>query len=162
MPNRGTLNWSGSNTTYSVPAGYYSGGTIDSRPSYTSGYNAGKTASATKYNITGTIPSQRFLMITMYTSNHFADKVDTNKPTVTLTNAQVESIKYRNGLIAKSGSSSIGGHYSLILAVCKGGVVGATTQVTVSINRGTSTTKKWNGTQMGTSGDLTLPIMISL
>ena len=40
MPNRGALNWSGSNTTYGVPAGYYSGGTIDSRPSYTNGYNA--------------------------------------------------------------------------------------------------------------------------
>ena len=25
MPNRGALNWSSSNTTYSVPAGYYSG-----------------------------------------------------------------------------------------------------------------------------------------
>ena len=65
MPNRGTLNWSGSNTTYSVPAGYYSGGTLDSRPSYnagvaaadarvntgsasyTSGYNAGHNAGIT-------------------------------------------------------------------------------------------------------------------
>lgn len=36
-----TLNWSGSNTTYAVPAGYYSGGTLDSRPSYTNGYNQG-------------------------------------------------------------------------------------------------------------------------
>ena len=44
MANRGNLNWSGSNTTYSVPAGYYSGGTLDSRPSYTNGYNAGVTA----------------------------------------------------------------------------------------------------------------------
>ena len=60
MPNRGTLNWSGSNTTYGVPAGYYSGGTIDSRPSYTNGYNAGVSAgtSATRnlksvtYNVT--------------------------------------------------------------------------------------------------------------
>ena len=41
MANRGNLNWSGSNTTYSVPAGYYSGGTLNSRPSYTNGYNAG-------------------------------------------------------------------------------------------------------------------------
>lgn len=44
MPNRGNLNWSGSNTTYSVPAGYYSGGTLDSRTSYNNGYNAGVTA----------------------------------------------------------------------------------------------------------------------
>ena len=65
--NRGALNWSGSNTTYGVPAGYYSGGTLDSRPSYnagvaaadarvnigsasyTSGYNAGVTAKTTQY-----------------------------------------------------------------------------------------------------------------
>lgn len=39
--NRGMLNWSGSNTTYTVPAGYYSGGTLDSRASYTAGYNTG-------------------------------------------------------------------------------------------------------------------------
>ena len=44
IANRGKLNWSGSNTTYSVPAGYYSGGTLDSRPSYTNGYNAGNSA----------------------------------------------------------------------------------------------------------------------
>ena len=44
MVNRGKLNWSGSNTTYSVPAGYYSGGTLDSRTSYNNGYNAGVTA----------------------------------------------------------------------------------------------------------------------
>ena len=44
MANRGNLNWSGSNTTYNVPAGYYSGGTLDSRPSYNAGYNAGYSA----------------------------------------------------------------------------------------------------------------------
>ncbi len=45
MPNRGNLNWSGNNTTYNVPAGYYGGGVLDSRPSYnlghTNGYNTG-------------------------------------------------------------------------------------------------------------------------
>ena len=41
--NRGTLNWSGSNTTYTVSAGYYAGGTLDSRPSYNNGYSAGRT-----------------------------------------------------------------------------------------------------------------------
>ena len=41
MPNRGNLNWSSSNTTYSVQPGYYSGGTLDSRTSYTNGYNSG-------------------------------------------------------------------------------------------------------------------------
>ena len=43
MANRGNLNWSGSNTTYSVPAGYYSGGTLDSRTSYNNGRNQGRT-----------------------------------------------------------------------------------------------------------------------
>jgi len=57
MPNRGALNWSGSNTTYSVPAGYYSGGTLDSRPSYNAGVaaadnrpNANSTNYKTGYN----------------------------------------------------------------------------------------------------------------
>ena len=48
--NRGTLNWSGSNTTYDVPAGYYSGGTLDSRPSYNNGYNAGVSAADNRVN----------------------------------------------------------------------------------------------------------------
>ena len=54
MANRGNLNWSGSNTTYSVPAGYYSGGTLDSRTSYNNGYNAGNSAGqiAKRNNIT--------------------------------------------------------------------------------------------------------------
>ncbi len=50
IKNRGTLNWSGSNTTYSVPAGYYNGGTLDSRPSYNNGYNAGVTAADNRAN----------------------------------------------------------------------------------------------------------------
>lgn len=37
MPNHGELNWSESNTTKTVAAGYYSGGTLDSRPSYNKG-----------------------------------------------------------------------------------------------------------------------------
>ena len=40
--NRGTLNWSGNNTTASVSAGYYTGGTLDSRPSYNSGRSQGQ------------------------------------------------------------------------------------------------------------------------
>lgn len=42
MENRGELNWSEINTTKSVDAGYYSDGTLDSRPSYTAGQNAVK------------------------------------------------------------------------------------------------------------------------
>lgn len=37
MKNRGALNWNESNTTKAVDAGYYSGGTLDSRPSYNKG-----------------------------------------------------------------------------------------------------------------------------
>lgn len=48
--NRGTLNWSASNTTFAVPAGYYLGGTLDSRPSYNNGYNAGVTAADNRAN----------------------------------------------------------------------------------------------------------------
>ncbi len=60
MANRGNLNWSGSNTTYNVPAGYYSGGTLDSRPSYNAGYNAGVNAGKSQVTIkqaTGTVTS---------------------------------------------------------------------------------------------------------
>ena len=42
MANRGALNWSGINTTKSVDAGYYSVGTLDSRPSYNSGRTQGQ------------------------------------------------------------------------------------------------------------------------
>ena len=42
MANRGNLNWKPSNgTTYTVPAGYYSGGTLDSTSAYNNGYNNG-------------------------------------------------------------------------------------------------------------------------
>ena len=51
IANRGILNWSGSNTTFAVPAGYYPGGTLDSRPSYNSGYNAGVTAADNRANV---------------------------------------------------------------------------------------------------------------
>ena len=45
MANRGNLNWSpSSSTTYTVPAGYYSGGTLNSSGSYNAGYSAGKSA----------------------------------------------------------------------------------------------------------------------
>ena len=42
VANRGNLNWSGSNTTYSVSAGYYTGGTLDSRTSYNNGRTQGQ------------------------------------------------------------------------------------------------------------------------
>ena len=48
--NRGTLNWSGSNTTYVLSSGYYTGGTLDSRPSYTNGYNTGVSAADNRVN----------------------------------------------------------------------------------------------------------------
>ena len=42
VANRGTLNWSGSNTTCTVSAGYYTGGTLDSRSSYNNGRTQGR------------------------------------------------------------------------------------------------------------------------
>ena len=48
--NRGALNWSGSNTTYILSSGYYTGGTLDSRPSYTNGYNTGVSAADNRVN----------------------------------------------------------------------------------------------------------------
>lgn len=42
MPNRGALNWNPVNSTsYTVPAGYYSGGTLNSSSAYSNGYNNG-------------------------------------------------------------------------------------------------------------------------
>ena len=42
MANRGDLNWKPSTgTTYTVPAGYYSGGTLNSTTAYNNGYNEG-------------------------------------------------------------------------------------------------------------------------
>ena len=43
MPNRGALNWNpNSSTSYSVPAGYYSGGTISTSNAYNAGYSKGQ------------------------------------------------------------------------------------------------------------------------
>lgn len=43
MPNRGNLNFNpNSSTSQSVPAGYYSGGTLSSANAYNAGFNAGK------------------------------------------------------------------------------------------------------------------------
>lgn len=45
MPNRGNLDFNpSSSTSQSVPAGYYSGGTLSSTNAYNAGYNAGKPA----------------------------------------------------------------------------------------------------------------------
>lgn len=69
MPNRGNLNWSGSNTTYSVPAGYYSGGTLDSRTSYNNGYNSGVAAYRMTYaNLRFSGKSKEFATVGTYTA----------------------------------------------------------------------------------------------
>ena len=65
MANKGNLNWSGSNTTYSVPAGYYSGGTLDSRPSYNAGVAAGKVTGWASKTVTAT-SSGSDLSVTRY------------------------------------------------------------------------------------------------
>lgn len=50
MPNRGSYGYSAVNSTGSGAAGYYSGITVDTRPSYTSGYNAGVTDADARIN----------------------------------------------------------------------------------------------------------------
>jgi len=46
MPNRGELNWNPSKaTTYNVPAGYYTGGVLNTTNAYNTGIAAGKAAS---------------------------------------------------------------------------------------------------------------------
>lgn len=42
VANRGNLDWSESNSTRNVEAGYYSGGSLDSRPSYNAGRSQGQ------------------------------------------------------------------------------------------------------------------------
>lgn len=45
MENKGVLNWSPTESnSYTVPAGYYSGGTLDSSKAYSAGYQAGLNA----------------------------------------------------------------------------------------------------------------------
>lgn len=50
MPIIGKLNWSDVNTTKNLHEGYYSGGTLDSRPSFNSGYNSGVSAADDRVN----------------------------------------------------------------------------------------------------------------
>ena len=50
MANRGNLNWSpSSSTSYSVPAGYYSGGTLNSSGAYNAGLSAGRSIKVTSF-----------------------------------------------------------------------------------------------------------------
>ena len=93
--NRGELNWKPSNgTTYTVPAGYYSGGTLDSTAAYNAGYEAGKqemtfqdnyhfTNSLNDYNMSGwvtmeTIDYDGFALMTVsfVSRNAYIDRVD--------------------------------------------------------------------------------------
>lgn len=64
MPNRGNLNWSGNNTTASVAAGYYTGGTLDSRPSYNSGRTQGRN------DVTGSPGSYGLYTKSQYDNNY--------------------------------------------------------------------------------------------
>ena len=51
MANRGKLNWNpSSSTSYTVPAGYYSGGTLNSSGSYNAGYSVGVAAADNRAN----------------------------------------------------------------------------------------------------------------
>ena len=55
MVNRGNLNWTPSTgTSYTVPSGYYSGGTLNSSGAYNTGYSAGVTAADNRANANST------------------------------------------------------------------------------------------------------------
>ena len=55
MANRGNLNWTPSTgTSYTVPAGYYSGGTLNSSGAYNTGYSAGVSAADNRANANST------------------------------------------------------------------------------------------------------------
>ncbi len=55
MANRGNLNWTPSTgTSYTVPSGYYSGGTLNSSGAYNTGYSAGVTAADNRANANST------------------------------------------------------------------------------------------------------------
>ncbi len=91
VANRGTLNWSGSNATYAVPAGYYSGGTLDSRPSYNAGYAKGKADEAASH---GGSRSGSF-RVTVSSSNNTVDRTITFDPSFSNTpRCRVESTQF--------------------------------------------------------------------
>ena len=55
MANRGNLNWTPSTgTSYTVPSGYYSGGTLNSSGAYNTGYSAGVSAADNRANANST------------------------------------------------------------------------------------------------------------
>ena len=68
MPNRGALNWTPSGSdVYNVPAGYYSGGTLNSNSAYSNGYNAGQTAKRNNVTLQKIGPSDDDIKHATYT-----------------------------------------------------------------------------------------------
>ena len=64
MPNQGELNWKPSDgTTYTVPAGYYSGGTLDSQDVYNNGYEAGKADTIANFTLENFSSGQTTLLM---------------------------------------------------------------------------------------------------
>ena len=76
--NRGTLNWSGSNTTYVLSSGYYIGGTLDSRPSYSNGYNTGVSAADNRVNTSSASYSSGY-------NNGYSAGINTGRASIRLT-----------------------------------------------------------------------------
>ena len=108
MPNRGALNWSpSSSTSYTVPAGYYSGGTLSSAGAYNAGVSAGKNTidgstisksySATSKNVKTNASNYKMTGITgtghIIACIFLTGRVWANNPsrTFTVTNGQVGS-----------------------------------------------------------------------
>lgn len=121
MANRGTLNWSGINTTKSVDAGYYSGGILDSRPSYNSGRTQGQ-------NDVKNSPNS----YSLYTKAQYDANYNNGLP-----NTANLSAWYRDDTTAHTWTCGTAGYY-LIFAY---GFVNATRHVTPTVT--------CNGTKVG-------------
>ena len=138
--NRGTLNWSGSNTTYSVPAGYYSGGNLDSRPSYNNGYNAGVAAADGRVN-TGSAS---------YTSGYNAG-VNAGKNTMASTLVCVYGYA-NNADSTKTYTASSAGYYLAITCAAGTGNANQNRSVSISTNGSSkSYTRHWVADSISTS-----------
>ena len=139
MANRGALNWSSSNTTYSVPAGYYSGGTLDSRTSYNNGVTAGKLGSVS-YNNASTV----MYGVSYSSGNPYNCTKITNGAQYTFNGAT------GNFLLAIYGFQGLWSHEFGSISVQKVSGSGTLTQRFAVYNR-FPTTSGWTGGEAGTT-----------
>ena len=119
MANKGALNWSGSNTTYTVSAGYYSGGTLNSKTSYNNGYNAGYSA--------GNVSTSKVHAIEVTPGSSGERKAGSWSYTCPSNGIILGTCTRGNPWLSVNGSTksgtSVTGGYQYIISVSKGNVV---------------------------------------